>query len=788
MTNHHPDDISEYFDSPQSNDLDHRHRIQLIIKVRWLLLLMITFYALFSAGFLYTTTPEQQLSTVQLKSIIATFLAVTLFNFLSHQINAQQRQVTFLRGFQIFADLIFATILIHHTGGGSSWLWPIYLFIAIESSFLLIQRRYMVITNILSSVLFGLVLWIGYRDILTSIDLNLFNSHHKHNANYLTLLWLWVSFLNITATIIGRYLNQSIRLESEEVSNRENRLHSFMESAQDLIIAFDETNTIHFMNNAVKKRLGLQPDQENLTMEQVIQPDNLSLWSRKTCLLGIGEPFEPAIFHLRTQSGETVHVDCRISSDTKGGFPLHWAICRDLSQQIESEQQLHHISNHDRLTELTNRHGFTEQAKQLTRIARREHKQNALAIVSVDHLKVINETLSIESGDTLLRSFSQRLLHAVRETDVVGRLAGNQFVILLVNIDGREAVDQVISKLRKRLAAPVTINDHEIFITASIGLSLYPQDASTIDEMINKASSAMYSVKTHGGNNVTYYNSEMDDDIKNRLIMINGLHQALNKNELQLHYQPKVKIKTGRFNSVEVLLRWSHPTLGQVAPGDFIPMAEESGVIGDLTQWVLHEACCQSLKWQQQGLPPIRIAVNVSGHQLQNRALVDQLQQVLNQTGLDPDLLEIEVTESVLMQNPDAASAILNDLRKLGIQLSIDDFGTGYSSLAYLKRFPVHSLKIDRSFILDVEQSEKYAAITASIIQMGKTLNLNIIGEGVETLGQMAFLKEHQCDEVQGYLYSMPVPADEIVTLLNNLKDQRNPVSNQIDTVTEDSF
>jgi len=785
MTNHHHGDRPEQFESSQVVAIDHCHRIQLIIKVRWLLLLMITIYALFSAGFLYTTAPEQHLSTIQLKSIIATFCAVTFFNFLSQRINTQSRQIKSLRGVQIFADLIFATILIHHTGGGSSWLWPLYLFIAIESSFLLIRRRYMVITIILSSALFGIVLSIGYHDILTSIDLNLFHSHHKHNASYLTLLWLWVSFLNITATIIGRYLNQSILQESEEVSNRENRLHRFMESAQDLIIAFDETNTIHFMNNAIKERLGLQASLEGLTIEKIIQADNLSLWQRKTCLLGIGEPFEPAIFHLRTQSGETVHVDCRISSDTEGSSPLHWAICRDLSQQIESEQQLHHIANHDRLTELTNRHGFTEQAKQLTRMARREHHQNALAIVSVDHLKVINETLSIESGDTLLRSFSQRLLHSVRETDIVGRLAGNQFVILLVNIDGRNAVDQVINKLRKRLAAPLTIDNHEIFITASIGLSLYPQDASTIDEMINRASSAMYSIKTQGGNNVTYYNAEMDDDIKNRLIMINGLHQALNKNELQLHYQPKVKIKTGRFNSVEVLLRWSHPTLGQVAPGDFIPMAEESGVIGDLTQWVLHEACTQSQKWQQQGLPPIRVAVNVSGHQLQNREVVGQLQKVLDETGLDPDLLEVEVTESVLMQNPDAASSILNDLRKLGIQLSIDDFGTGYSSLAYLKRFPVHSLKIDRSFILDVEQSEKYAAITASIIQMGKTLNLNIIGEGVETLGQMAFLKEHQCDEVQGYLYSMPVPAEEIVTLLNNLKDQRNPVSNKIDAVEE---
>ncbi|OQY22750.1 MAG: hypothetical protein B6I37_06645 [Desulfobacteraceae bacterium 4572_35.2] len=785
MTNLSSEAISDQFDAKHVSGSDQWQRIQLIVKMRWLLLLMITIYGLFSATFVYYTAPDQHLSTIQIKSLIGTFCAIILFNFLSQQTNARTHHAPYLRGTQICADLVFATILIHLTGGGSSWLWPLYLIIALESSFLFTLRRYMAITVGLSSLLFGSVLWAGYHDFLTAIDLNVFYSQHKHNGSYLILLWLWVSILNITATSIGYYLNKTIRQESQEVFNKENRLLRFMESAQDLIIAFDESNKIHFMNNAVRVRLGIEDSEELLSVEQVIHSDDLALWSRKTCLLGVGDTFKPAIFHLRTNSGETVHVDCRISSDTKGRDPLHWAICRDLSKQIESEQQLHHIANHDRLTELTNRHGFTEQAKHLTLMARRAHQQIALAIISVDHLKVINETLSTESGDTLLRTFSQRLLNSVRETDIVGRLAGNQFVILLINIDGRDAVDQVITKLRKRMATPLTIDNHEIFITASIGLSLYPQDATTVEEMINKSSNAMYSVKTHGGNNVTFYNDEMNNDIKNRLLMINGLHQALNKKELKLHYQPKVKIKTGRFNSVEVLLRWSHPTLGQVAPGDFIPMAEESGVIGDLTEWVLYEACTQSQKWQQQGLPPIRVAVNVSGHQLQNRELVGQLKKVLESTGLDPELLEIEVTESVLMQNPDAASSILKEIRKLGIHLSIDDFGTGYSSLAYLKRFPVHSLKIDRSFILDVEQSEKYAAITASIIQMGKTLNLNIIGEGVETLGQMAFLKEHQCDEVQGYLYSMPVPADEIVTLLNNLKDQRNPVSNQIDSENE---
>jgi diguanylate cyclase (GGDEF)-like protein len=411
------------------------------------------------------------------------------------------------------------------------------------------------------------------------------------------------------------------------------------------------------------------------------------------------------------------------------------------------------------------------------RLSKRLNQQMALALISVDHLKVINETLTTEVGDSLLREFSIRLTQGVRETDLVGRLAGNQFAVALTNLDTIKTMEQVMAKLRKRLSQPMSVADQELFITSSVGLSLYPGDALTVEDLIKKANSARYFVRAHGGNNHLFYTPEMDEDIKNRLQMINGLHSALIRDELQLSYQPKVNLDSGEFHSVEVLLRWSHPTLGQISPSDFIPMAEESGMIGELTNWVLRQSCLQVQKWQQQGLPPIRVAVNVSGHQLQSSALIPQLTEILNETNLDPQWLEIEVTESVLMQNPSVAIATLKKLRNLGIHLAIDDFGTGYSSLAYLKRFPVHSLKIDRSFIKDVEQSDRFATIAASIIEMGRSLHLNVIAEGVETLGQMAFLKEHRCNEIQGFLYSMPVNADEIVRLKTNLRDQTCPLT-----------
>ncbi len=301
MTNLNSDVVSEQLGKKHVSDSDQWQRIHLIIKMRWLLLLMITIYALFSAVFIYYTAPNQHLSTIQIKSLIGTFCAIILFNFLSQQTNARTHHAPYLRGTQICADLVFATILIHLTGGGSSWLWPLYLIIALESSFLFTLRRYMAINVGLSSLLFGSVLWAGYHDFLTAIDLNVFYSQHKHNGSYLILLWLWVSILNITATIIGYYLNKTIRQESQEVFNKENRLLRFMESAQDLIIAFDESNKIHFMNNAVRVRLGIEDSEDELFIEQVIHSDDLALWSRKTCLLGVGETFKPAIFHLTYQ-------------------------------------------------------------------------------------------------------------------------------------------------------------------------------------------------------------------------------------------------------------------------------------------------------------------------------------------------------------------------------------------------------------------------------------------------------------------------------------------------------
>ncbi len=755
------------------------NRLELIIKVRWLSLLLIVGYTFLASAYLYITDATPRLSQLQMWSMVGIFCAVGLYNVLLQLVSARHESNTTFGRTQIILDLLVTTALVHLTGGGSSWLWPMYLVIAIESAFLPNYRYLMALTGILSSILFGTTLLAEYHHVLPGLVLNIFGTHSSHCAPYLWLLWLWVTFLNITALFIGHFAKQMLEAEARELSNREQRLQRFMETAQDLIISFDDQGVIQYLNRAVIDRLKINALSPRLKISELFIEEDRQRWKNKTCRLGSGEQFRSAIFRLNTQDGDTVHVECHIGSDTSGKQPLHWMICRDLTEKLANEQRLREIADNDQLTGLLNRNCYVSHAQQATMLARRARQHLAVALIAIDHLRVINDTLGNHRGDTLLRHFAKRLQDSVRETDIVGRLAGNQFAIMLVNIDNREAVQLVVDKISKRLTAPINIDNNELFITASIGLSLYPRDGSDIEELLKKAGSALLSVKTRGGNNSAFYSIEMDTDISNRLEMINGLHRSMDNNELQLLYQPKVNIATGRFDSVEALLRWSHPVLGRVTPSDFIPMAEESGIIGDLTKWVLRRACTQSKQWQEMGLPPIRIAVNISGHQLQSKDLITYLRNILSETGLDPQFLEIEVTESVLMQNPDAAASVLREMHRLGLHLAIDDFGTGYSSLAYLKKFPINSLKIDRSFIQDIEQSEKYASITASIIEMGKVLKLNIIAEGVETLGQMAFLKEHGCDEVQGYLYSKPVTAEEIVALQDNLKDQTHPISRQ---------
>jgi EAL domain-containing protein (putative c-di-GMP-specific phosphodiesterase class I) len=364
---------------------------------------------------------------------------------------------------------------------------------------------------------------------------------------------------------------------------------------------------------------------------------------------------------------------------------------------------------------------------------------------------------------------AQRLTATVRDTDTVCRFGGDEFVVLLTELASVEDIRLVSEKILEAIAHPYPIGEHQFNLTASMGISLYPQDGDSGDVLIRNADSAMYDAK-RSGRPYSFYDAQMSSNLRTTLELENALRKALENKELSLHYQPKVDLKTGEVNGCEALLRWHHPDLGLVSPGQFIPLAEETGLIVPIGTWVLEEACRQSLAWQAAGLPPLRIAVNLSARQLQKGDLATIVSTLLHQTGLDPALLELELTESMLMGDPHRAQVTLRELKDLGISLSLDDFGTGFSSLNYLRRFPVDSLKIDRSFIHDVSIDASGASVVTSIIDIAHNLNLTAIAEGVETQGQCDFLIANNCDAIQGYLFSKPLPALEFEALLRTGK------------------
>jgi predicted signal transduction protein with EAL and GGDEF domain len=369
-------------------------------------------------------------------------------------------------------------------------------------------------------------------------------------------------------------------------------------------------------------------------------------------------------------------------------------------------------------------------------------------------------------GDELLRMVAARLKRTLRETDTVARIGGDEFIVLLSSVNDNSDVASLSDKILKSLILPFKLRDHELFVTSSLGVCMYPDDGQDTDEMMKKADIAMYHDKSLGRNNLQFYNDDMDQNTSRRFTISNSLRRGLEQNEFRVYYQPKMDMASGQIVAMEALARWEHPELGLLSPVEFIQLAEENGLIMQLGEWVLRESCIQNVRWQSEGIMDMRVAVNLSGYQLQHTALLATIRRVLKETGMSPDHLELEITESVIMQNPDFAVSILSVISDLGIHISIDDFGTGYSSLAHLKRFSVNTLKIDKSFVRDVDLSSTDAAIATAIIAMGNSLKLNVIAEGVETQAQYEFLKENNCDQVQGFLICRPLPPDELSEML----------------------
>jgi diguanylate cyclase (GGDEF)-like protein/PAS domain S-box-containing protein len=458
-------------------------------------------------------------------------------------------------------------------------------------------------------------------------------------------------------------------------------------------------------------------------------------------------------------------------------------IINDITEQKRYEEQLEYQANHDELTDLPNRNLLSNLLVQFALHAQRYRRELAVLFIDLDHFKFVNDSLGRSVGDRLLKTMAERLRACARAADMVARHGGDEFVVVLPDLRKSEDVGPIAQKIRESLSRPILIDDQELVISCSIGISIYPKDGDDAQTLLKNADAAMFRAKEQGRNNSQFYTREMNTRSLARMIMEKHLRRALENGELEVHYQPQVDLTNGRVNGREALLRWRNPELGMVSPAAFIPLAEETGLIGPIFEWVLEEACAQSQAWQEAGLPALTLAVNVSPTQFRDRNLCAAIDRILRKTGLAPSCLEVEVTECMLMHNVESAMLIMKELKQLGIALAMDDFGTGYSSLSYLKRFPFDKLKIDISFVREVTTDPESAAIARAIIAMGHNLNLRVIAEGIETAGQLAYLRAHGCDDMQGFLFSRALPAAEFEALLR--ADRRLELPTQSDSRPE---
>jgi len=446
-----------------------------------------------------------------------------------------------------------------------------------------------------------------------------------------------------------------------------------------------------------------------------------------------------------------------------------------LERQLrEQEEHIRQMAYSDPLTGLANRQLFNELLHQALAQAGRHHRPLAVLFLDLDRFKLINDTLGHAVGDLLLQAAARRLRECCRrERDIVARRGGDEFIILLPELDDLQEPARVAQKIVDAFARSFVLPEHELFISTSVGVSIFPHDGRDGESLIHNADLAMYRAKEAGRSRYHLYTPAMDVQASRRLALESCLRQALERDEFLLYYQPKVNIKTGRIASIEALARWHHPEFGMVPPTQFIPLAEETGLIVPIGEWVLRTACLQNRAWQEEGFPPMRVSVNFSPRQFQQLDLAEMVERVLADTGLEPRWLELEVTENLMLQNEDYAIATLSRLSEAGVNISIDDFGTGFSTFSYIKKLPIHTLKIDQSFVSDIDSNQSDAAIVTAVIRMAQSLHLNVIAEGVETESQRCLLDALDCPEMQGHLFSRALPAEEIAKVLDGL-NRRN--------------
>jgi diguanylate cyclase (GGDEF)-like protein/PAS domain S-box-containing protein len=542
----------------------------------------------------------------------------------------------------------------------------------------------------------------------------------------------------------------------------------------DAVVCTDTTGNITFLNLVAEKMTGwARHEATGRTMADVCQI--LDVTSRET----IPNPMEMAVgenrtIHLppncilvRRDGFETPIEDCASPIHDREGLATGAVVVfRDVSAARAMALEMIHSAHHDFLTGLPNRMLLSDRVNQVIALAQRHGKKVAVLFLDLDGFKHINDSLGHAVGDKLLQSIAKCLVDCVRGSDTVSRQGGDEFVVLLSEVEHSEDAAITARRMLQAVAEVHPVGQHDLHITTSIGLSVFPDDGLDAETLIKNADTAMYQAKENGRQSFQFFKPAMNVRAVERQSIEEALRTALERNELALHYQPKINLRTGAITGAEALIRWTHPARGPVSPGQFIPVAEDCGLILPIGNWVLREACRQATAWLEAGLPLASIAVNISAMEFRHETFLEGIFAALEDTRLNPKFLELELTESVLMKRAESAASVLQTLRASGVQLAIDDFGTGFSSLSYLRKFPIDALKIDQSFVRQISTAPDETTIVTAIISMGRSLNLRVIAEGVETQEELSFLQAHQCDEAQGYYFGRPVHPEQFAKLL----------------------
>ncbi len=503
----------------------------------------------------------------------------------------------------------------------------------------------------------------------------------------------------------------------------------------------------------------------NVANQLFADPNRMIELSQEASVHGVVRAAEVEVYR-KDRSRKWVRVNLRAVRDAAGNIVRYEGTVEDITDRKAAEKQVQFLASYDALTGLPNRTLFKDRLEDVLAGARRRNKKVALLFLDLDRFKTINDSLGHSFGDQMLKNAAERLKESVREQDTVARVGGDEFLILLSGVKNVDEIRSAARRVQEAMARIFVVQGRSLSTSCSIGISVFPEHGGNAETLMKNADAAMYSVKDDGGNSFGFYSEEMNGKAVEQLALENDLRMALERNEFFLVYQPQVEIASGRITGMEALIRWRHPELGLVPPDEFIPIAENNRLILPIGEWVLRSACSQVWRWRTDGLCAVPVAVNVSAVQFRHEGFSALVRRVLRETGLPPQYLELELTESLLLSNADVMFSVVQELREMGVMLAIDDFGTGYSSLSYLKDFRVNKLKIDRSFIRDIATDSDDAAITAAIISMAKNLNLKVIAEGVEDEAQMSFLREHRCDQIQGYYFSKPISASEMTEKL----------------------